>query len=201
MAFFSSSVASSITSIVGNSHLVKKVYFPREVLPISVVISSFVNLMLAFPVLILFIVFSHIPLTINLLYLPIIMLAQVAFTIGIALIVSALNVFFRDTGIIMEVVLQAWFFMTPVVYPLEMLPEWRLLWGIMVPVRRITYILNPMASIIASYRSVLYGNSYGAAPLAPAPDFLARTVVTSLLVLVVGYWFFRRQNHRFGEEL
>ncbi|MCE5258221.1 MAG: ABC transporter permease [Chloroflexi bacterium] len=199
--FFNTSVIGSVNSISGNGHLIKKVYFPREVLPISVVLSNFVNLLLAFPVLILFIILFKIPLTIWIIYIPLIMIAEIFFTTGIALIVSSSNVFYRDTGIIMEVIMQAWFFLTPVVYPLEVLPEWRTVLGLAVPVRRLTYILNPMASIIASYRSVLYGYVNGSPPAPPAPDFFLRTIVTALLVFIFGYWFFNRRSHQFGEEI
>ncbi|MHB9032271.1 MAG: ABC transporter permease, partial [Anaerolineae bacterium] len=169
--FFNTSVIGSINSIAGNGHLIKKVFFPREILPLSVVLSNFCNFVLALPVLILFLILFKVPITIWLIWLPIIMAIQIIFTTGISLIVSTINVFYRDTGIIMEVIMQAWFFLTPVVYPLEVLPEWRTVLGLAVPVRRLTYILNPMASIIASYRSVLYGYVNGSPPTSPAPDF------------------------------
>jgi len=128
-------------------------------------------------------------------------LVQVAFATGVALVLSTLNVFYRDTAVIMEVVMQAWFFLTPIFYPAELLPEWKTLWGVALPVRRLTYILNPMASIIASYRTVLYGFTNGSPPAPPALDFFSRTIVTSLICLIVGYAIFTRYAHRFGEEV
>jgi lipopolysaccharide transport system permease protein len=199
--FFNTAVMGALNSIVHNGHLIKKVYFPREILPISSVLSNFVNFLLSLPVLLLFVVIFRVPLTIWLLYLPLIMAVQVAFTIGIALILATLNVFYRDTGVIMEVVMQAWFFLTPVFYPAELLPEWKTFLGLALPVRRLTYILNPMASIIASYRSVLYGFTDGSPPTAPAFDFFSRTIVTALVFLVVGYIFFTHHSRRFGEEV
>jgi len=199
--FFHTSVMGATNSIVQNGHLIKKVYFPREVLPIATVSSNLVNFLLALPVLFLFIIIFRVPLTIWLVYLPLVMAVQVAFTIGIALILATVNVFYRDTGVIMEVIMQAWFFLTPVFYPVDILPEWRTLWGIALPIRRLTYILNPMASIIASYRSVLYGFTNGSPPAPPAFDFFSRTIVTSLIFLAVGYVIFTRYSHRFGEEV
>lgn len=199
--FFNTSVLGGTTSIVSNGHLIKKVYFPREILPIAMVLSNFVNLLLALPVLFALIVFFRVPLNVSLVYLPLIMIVQVAFTIGMALILATLDVFYRDTGVIMEVIMQAWFFLTPVFYPVSLLPEWKVVRGIALPVRRLTYILNPMASIIASYRSVLYGFTDGSPPAAPAWDFFSRTIVTSLLVLIIGYRFFTHFSHRFGEEI
>jgi len=199
--FFSAAVTSAINSIVHNAHLTKKVYFPREILPISTVLSNLVNFLLSLPVLFLFVVLFGVPLTPSLLFLPLIVLVQVAFATGVALVLSTLNVFYRDTAVIMEVVMQAWFFLTPIFYPAELLPEWKTLWGVALPVRRLTYILNPMASIIASYRTVLYGFTNGSPPAPPALDFFSRTIVTSLICLIVGYAIFTRHAHRFGEEV
>jgi ABC-type polysaccharide/polyol phosphate export permease len=199
--FFSTSVMSSIGSITQNGNLIRKVYFPREVLTVSSVLSNFVNFLLSVPILILFIVLFRIPVNYSMLYLPFIMLLQLTLTIGVGLFLATLNVFYRDTAVIMEVIMQAWFFLTPVFYPIDVLPEWRTLLGLAVPVRRLTYILNPMASIIASYRSILYGFIDGSPPTAPAPDFLLRTAITSLLCLVAGYWVFIRYSHRFAEEV
>jgi lipopolysaccharide transport system permease protein len=199
--FFTTSVMGAIGSIVGNGHLIKKVYFPREILTISTVFSNFVNFLLALPVLFALVVIFRIPLTIWIVYLPLIMIVQIAFTIGIGLILATLNVFYRDTGVIMEVIMQAWFFLTPVFYPVDILPEWKTVLGLALPVRRLTYILNPMASIIASYRSVLYGFTDGSLPTAPAFDFFSRTTVTSFAFLFLGYVVFTRYSRRFGEEV
>ena len=199
--FFHTAVMGATNSIVHNAHLTRKVYFPREILPISTVLSNLVNFLLALPVLFVFIILFGVPLTPWLVYLPLIVFVQVVFATGIALILSTLNVFYRDTRVIMEVVMQAWFFLTPIFYPVELLPEWKMLWGVAVPVRRLTYILNPMASIIASYRTVLYGFTNGSPPAPPALDFFSRTIVTSLICLVVGYTIFTRYSHRFGEEV
>lgn len=199
--FFSSSMVGAVNSIVGNGHLIKKVYFPREILPISVVMSSFANFVLALPVLFLFLALFRIPFTVWLVYLPVIMAVQVVFVIGVALLLATLNVYYRDTAVILEVLLQAWFFLTPIFYPAEIVPEWRTILGIALPVRRLTYILNPMASIVASYRSVLYGFTNGAPPAPPAWDFFSRTVVTAFACLLIGYTVFVRHSRRFGEEV
>ena len=199
--FFNTAVMSATNSVVQSGHLIKKVYFPREILPIATVLSNFANFLLALPVLFVFIIISGVPITPWLVYLPLIMVIQVIFTIGIALILATLNVFYRDTAVIMEVIMQAWFFLTPVFYPAELVPEWKIIWGLSVPVRRLAYILNPMASIIASYRSVLYGFTNGSPPAPPALDFFSRTIVTAVLVLIVGYALFARYSHRFGEEV
>lgn len=193
--WFAGSIGGGLSSIIGNSNLVKKVYFPREALPLSVVLAQGVNFLLALPALFAMMLVFRIPFTVWVLLLPLVMLVQLIFTLGVVLFIAALNVFFRDTGVIMEVLLQAWFFLTPVVYDIMVLPESKVILGYDIDVRRAAFILNPMASIIANYRVILYWGS------PPAFDFLIRTAVTSLVILFFGYWFFTHVAARFGEEI
>ncbi len=180
------SVMGAIDSIVANEALVKKVYFPRELLPISVVLSNTVNYVLALVVLFAMIAAFGIHLSSSLVFLPVILLIQVVFTIGLALFLSALTVFYRDVQIIMETLMLAWFFLTPVFYRLEdLFPAYA----------RLVRIANPMASLISAYRDVLYLGGM------PGVDFLVRTLITSVLVLVGGYLFFLHYAPRFAEEL
>ena len=184
--FFSTAVMDSVHSIVGNAHLIKKVYFPREVLPISVVLSNLVNFLLALIVLFAMLFVFRMSLTPWALLLPAIIFIQVLFTLGLAFILSTLNVFYRDTGIIMEAVMLAWFFLTPIFYRIEdLVPQYA----------RLMYWVNPMASLISSYRIILY---YGAPP---AFDFLLRTLITALVFLILGYLFFAHYSRVFGEEV
>ena len=193
--WFSGSVGGAIHTIVGNATLIKKVYFPREALPLSLILSNAVNFLLALTVLFPLMLAFHTPLTPWLLFLPVLILVQAVFTLGVALILSTVNVFFRDTAVIMEVVLQAWFFLTPVVYDMKVLPEHKLIAGYDIEVRRLAYILNPMGSLIANYRDILYWG------LPPGLDFLLRTALTSLLVLLLGYLLFSHFAPQFGEEV
>jgi lipopolysaccharide transport system permease protein len=199
--FFSTALMSGINSIVDNGHLIKKVSFPPEILTISTVLANCINFILAIPILIVFIVLFNIPLTLSLFYVPIIILLQVAFTLGVAFFLATLQVFFRDTGHIMEVLIQAWFMLTPIFYSSTLIPEWRTVLGVALPVRRLSYILNPMASIVTMYRSVVYGFPEGSPPIAPELGFFLRTAVTTVVVLMLGYWFFIRHSRRFGEEV
>lgn len=193
--FFQGSVMASIRSIVGNAPLIKKVYFPREVLPLSAVLSNLVSFCLAllvlFPVLFAF----RIRLTAWALLLPLVMFTQLLFTVGLGFMLATANVFYRDTAMIMDVVMRAWFFLTPVWYPIDILPHNQVVLGIDLNVHRLAYILNPMASLVATYRVILY---HGARP---AADFLLRTFVTSLLMLVIGYLIFTRYSRVFAEEV
>lgn len=193
--FFTVSVGEATASIVGNAHLIKKVYFPREVLPLSIVLSNLVNFIIALPVLFVLASVSGVSLTQWVLLLPVIILVQVAFTIGLTFILATLNVFYRDTQIILGVFMQAWFFLTPVFYPIDKIPQEVNVLGVQFNAQLWLRRLNPMASIIASYRDLLYRG------VPTGLDFLLRTAVTALIVLVAGYLVFLHYSSRFGEEV
>ena len=193
--FFSAGVMASINSIVGNANLVKKVYFPREALPASTVFANLVNFLLGLVVLFVALWVFHVKVSSWFWLLPVVILIQTCFVLGIAFILSTVNVYYRDTVMIMDTVMLAWFFLTPVVYPISNLPNSYTMFGMTVDVQRVVYILNPMASLIAAYRDLLYWG------YRTDLDFLLRTAVTSVAILVFGYWFFVRFSGRFGEEV
>ncbi len=195
--FFSASVIGAIRSIVDNAPLVGKVYFPRENLPISMVLANLVNLLMALIVLFGLMIVSGVPFTRWILLLPVVIAMQTIFVIGFSLIMATANVFYRDTQVIMEVVMMAWFFLTPILYPVTILPrEYYVdLLGITLDVWRWVNILNPMASIIATYRVILYSGS------PPEFYFFMRTLLTSLGTLGIGAFIFYRYSRTFAEEV
>lgn len=198
--FFSASVTGGMMSIVGNASLIKKVYFPREVLPISLVLSNMVNYLLALPVFFILAVILGVPLTGGyvsfwVIVLPLVVVVQVFFSLGIAFILATLNVYYRDIALLMEPVMTAWFFLTPIFWDVGQLPASRTFLGVEIPIQRLTYIVNPMASIIASYRDILY---YGRQP---GPDFFLRSAVTAFLIMILGYVVFKHYSGKFGEEV
>lgn len=193
--YFSAGVTVGTVSLVGNAHLVKKVYFPREVLPIASVLANMVNFLLALVVLFGVLLMFRVRLSPWLGLLPVVIAIETCFILGITLFTSALNVFYRDTAMMLEVAMLAWFFLTPVFYPIEILPRSYQLLGIQLDVQRLMYIVNPMASLVAAYRDLLYWGWY------TKLDFFLRTAVTSVGVLAFGYWFLARVSGRFGEEL
>jgi ABC-type polysaccharide/polyol phosphate export permease len=200
--WFSVSLSVGTGSIVQNASLINKVYFPREVLPLSVVLSEMVNFLLAMPVLVVMLMLAGKNPTVFIAWLPFIIFIQFCFTLGLAFLLSTGNVYYRDTAVILEVVLLAWFFLSPIFYDYgTMTSPITLPGGQVIESGRLMYILNPLASLIASYRSALFGSPEGGPPAAPQLDFLLRTTVTSLGVLAVGYWAFTRQAGRFGEEV
>lgn len=193
--FFSGSVMGGIPCIINSSHLVKKVYFPREVLPISVVLSNMVNFVVALPVFFLLALIFGQRITPWVLLLPIPILIQVVFACGIVLFLSTLEVFYRDTHMLMDPVIQAWFFVTPIIYSIDVLPSQATLFNITFNPQQWLFRLNPMASIINTYQDILYHGTL------TQWDFLGRTGVTAVVVFLFGYWFFRRFSGRFGESV
>ncbi len=193
--YFSASIIGSSNSIVAQANLIKKVYFPREVLPIAAVLAQLVNFLLALLVLFVALLVFRSHFSPWLWILPLIILIQTVFAIGIGLILSTLQVFYRDTMMVMEVVMLAWFFLTPIFYSASQLPAVYHVAGLDLDVRRLLYIVNPMASLINVYRDLLYSG------YRTDPDFFIRTALTAAAVLVFGYWFFTRYSDRFGEEV
>lgn len=199
-------VARGTTSITQNSALINKVYFPNEVFPIATVLSALVNYILAFPVLFALMLLYGFPFTVSLLVLPVIIVIQTIFCLALALFLSALTVQYRDTTIVMEVLLQAWFFLTPVFYAVEQVTaQWRGIYA-----AQVLRWINPMASIVDYYRDILYGavihvnRETGVLPL-PSPGIptilgMGRTGLTVLILLVLSYMFFVRQSERFAEK-
>jgi lipopolysaccharide transport system permease protein len=193
--FFTDSVMQATGSIVGNAQLIKRVYFPREVLPISKVLSNLINFLITLPVFFILVLILGARLSWWVLLLPVTVLIQAVFTLGLAFFLAALNVFYRDTQHMLGVLIQAWFFLTPVFYPIQDVPQEATVLGITFNAQLWLRRLNPMASIIASYRDLLYWG-------APTGfDFLLRTAITALAVLVVGYLVFLRYSSRFGESI
>ena len=193
--FFRDSVMGSVSSIVSNSALIKKVYFPHEILPLSLILSNLVNFLLALIVLFAVLFVFRIRLTVWAVLLPLVIFTELLFIAGLAFMLATANVFYRDTAMIMEVVMTAWFFATPIFWPIEILPKHKLLLGLDLNVHRLTYILNPMASLISTYRVILYNGAR------PAVDFFLRTFITSLATLVIGYLVFVRHSSKFAEEV
>lgn len=181
-----SSIAAGTMAIVSNAPLISKVYFPRMMLPLSVVLANGVNYVLAFPVIFLFMLIYGMEFSPWLVYLPVIVAVQATLLCGLTLILSALCVYFRDTTVLVDIGILAWFFMTPIFYRVEDVVPELISW---------MYWLNPMASIIAELHTVLY---YGGVP---DPLFMARTFVTSVVILLLGFALFARLGRHMGEHL
>jgi lipopolysaccharide transport system permease protein len=200
--FCAEAISGGARSIIDNAHLIQKVFFPREVLPLVSVLSSLLNYLLSLPMMFLvmaitqLLVLGYLNVAWTVAYLPILVLIQTLFLVGVCFFISSLAVFFRDTVHLIGIVLQFWFFLTPVFYSLDIIGQ---------SLARTVRWLNPMASLVDFYRDILYGNAVGVGmiptPGLPALDSLLRVLVTTLIVLALGYWFFQRYSGQFGEEL
>ncbi|MDX1416117.1 MAG: ABC transporter permease [Candidatus Promineifilaceae bacterium] len=199
--FFSGSMLGGTTAVTSNSSLIKKVYFPRELLPGSALLSNLVNFAIAFIVLIIFLYAFGIGLTVHALWVPAILITQLIFTLGLVFLLGALNVFYRDVLMILEVVMLAWFFLTPIFYSLEIFGDTATVLGITFNPAQVMRWINPMASIVDGYRTVLWGTYGSEGPVAMNPAYLLRTFVTAVVILFLGYLVFSRLEHKFGEKL
>ncbi len=184
--FFSTSLTGGASCIRAQKDMVNKIYFPRMVLPISYVTSMLVNMLLSFIVVVAVIFLSGRGFSLQaLLYFPVAVLLEYVLALGFALIFSAVTVFFRDMEYILGIVTMAWQFLTPVIYPLERVPE-RF---------RIVYNLNPMTPIISMYRSIFYYKEI------PDVSSLLSGAVFSVLLLLAGMAVFSHLQKHFSEEL
>ena len=187
--FTQNALVSAMRSITGNPNLINKVYFPRELLPLSAVLSSFIHFVIAFSlfVLALFVFRGNVSATIW--FVPLIMCLHLMFVTGLAMVMAAVNVFLRDLEQVVDIGMLAWFFLTPIFYALSVVPNTRFL-GL--DIHRWVFTLNPMATLISDYR---YTMLYGWLPI----RHTAITVLISVFALVLGWWMLRRFAHRFAE--
>lgn len=184
--FFSSSITVGSASIVAQKDLIKKIYFPRMVIPISYVTSSFVNMLLCFIVIFAVIIVSGAGINfLALLTLPVIMLVEYILALGMAMLTSAITVYFRDLEHILGIVTMAWMYMTPIMYDKSIVPE------NLMPI----FNLNPMTHVIECYRAVLYGKKI------PDLTTLLSAAGLGILILIVGILVFNKLQKRFAEEL
>lgn len=183
--FFTTVLTQGTNCVWINGGIIKKVYFPREILPISVISAGLVNFFISFIIVLLFILFSGIGFSIYILYVPLIAIIQSLFSLGLLFILSAIDVYVRDVEYLINFFIMLLFYATPILYNASMFPE---------HIRWVLY-LNPMAHIIDMYRNVLYYQ------VSPSLGSMFYIIVLSFVVLVVGYFIFRRLEKGFAEEV
>ena len=183
--YFSSVILRVAATIIDNGNIIKKVYFPREILPISLVSSEGINFLISTIIILGFVIFGGIGLSINVLWYFLIVAIQYIVSIGIAFLVSSLTVYFRDLMHILGIVMQLMFYATPIVYAVDAVPE-NFQWLVK---------LNPMTYLINGYRDIFYNKSM--------PDFhgLLIAFIMGIILIAVGYLVFRKLEKRFAEEL
>ena len=185
--WFSSSLLESSNVLIAGGNLIRKVLFPAEVLPIVTVLAGLVHFLFGLPILAAFFLYYRVPLTTtDLLWLPLVIAIQLILTLGLALMVSALTVHFRDLRDLLANLMTLWFFATPIVYPLSQAPE---------RVRRLLN-LNPFTHLAVAYQQVLFVPG----PFAQWPRLLA-IGAASVIVLALGYVVFDRLRDTLAEEV
>lgn len=183
--FFVNALTGATPSLVGNLNLVTKIAFPREVLPLATLLVSLIDLLFAALIFAAMLLFYRIPLHATILLAPLVLLVQLIFSLGLCLFGAALNVFYRDIRFVIPLALQIWMYLSPVIYPLEVVPE-RL---------RPIYLLNPMATLIDSYRRVLL---FGQVPDWP---YLALTAAIACATCLLGYRYFKTSEQTFADRI
>jgi lipopolysaccharide transport system permease protein len=190
--FFANGLTAAVGSLVTNRQLVTKIYFPREVFPLAAVASAFVDFLIASGMLVaLAAAYYFMPYgwsyqfhwTVAL--VPIVVGVQIALMVGLALLLSMANLFYRDVGFVFRSAIQLWMFVTCVVYQLEATSGWK----------RVVVQLNPVTPIIRAYRDCLiHGRS-------PFDGAFCGAAAVSIMFLIVGWWWFRRREDDFAENI
>jgi lipopolysaccharide transport system permease protein len=181
--FFANGLSQASDSLVSNSNLIKKVYFPRLVIPIATVLSGIVDFILAFLVLLGMMFYYGLTPTIHILLLPAFLLLALVTGLGVALWLSAMNVQFRDVRYVIPFVLQFWLFATPIAYPSSLLSEpWRTFYGI-----------NPMVGVVEGFRWALLGADAGLSLMSLVSS------ITAVVMLITGLFYFRRMEKSFAD--
>ena len=183
--FFSAAISRTSFTMIENGNIIKKVYFPREILPISVTTSEAINFVISTIIILAFVLGYGMGISKFIIFYPIVLLVQYFLLIGISFIVSSVTVYFRDLQHFISIALQLLFYATPIVYAPDSIPvdfQWILQY-------------NPMTYIINAYRDIFYYQQM--------PDFvsLGMVLVGSLIFCVIGYLIFNKLQRRFAEEI
>jgi lipopolysaccharide transport system permease protein len=181
--FLATSVTFAVPSLVNNMHLVTKIFFPREILPVANVGAAFLDFCVAATLFVGMLVFYRVPPTWLWLWVPPLLVVQILLTLGVVLLLSAVNVFYRDVRFVIPLMLQVWMYASPIIYPVTMVPE----------ELQTLYMLNPMAGLIDSYRRVILTGE------APVLRYVALSAGVSVLVFVAGYLYFKHSEPTFAD--
>lgn len=183
--YFSSVVLRGAATIIDNGNIIKKVYFPREILPISIVTSEGINFLISTIIILGFVIVSGIGISINIFWYFLILIIQYIISLGISFIVSSLSVYFRDLLHLLGVFMQLLFYATPIVYSVENVPagfRWLLK-------------INPMSYLIEGYRAIFYDK------VPPNFQSLGIALLMGIALCVIGYFAFRKLEKGFAEEI
>ncbi len=183
--FFSTSLTAGVSSMTGNTNLIQQIYFPREIFPISSIIASFFDFLIASSIFIILLIFYKVHITFYVLFAVLLLILQIFLVVGISFIGSALNVFYRDIGYALTFILQIWMYATPIIYPISVVPE----------KLRPFYLLNPMAGIIDGYRKVIIQG------MPPNWQYVGIAAVVTFVLLFFSYKYFKKVEMRFADVI
>lgn len=187
--YFAGSLTRTSTNLVDNANLVSKVYFPRLVIPLSGVVSGLVDFAVGLVILFVLILIFRLPLSPAVLLLPVFLLLALITALGFGLWLSALNVRFRDIKQLIPFIVQIWMYLTPVIYPVDLLPA---------PLRPLL-ALNPMTGVVSGFRWAVLGDAATATGLEAPGLLFALSVVMAVVVLVGGLFYFRSTERTFAD--
>ena len=180
---FSGALSDASKSLVSNSNMITKIYFPRAILPLSAVLGNIVDFFIAFVVLLGMMLFYHIPPTTAVWTVPFFLIQALVASLGVGLWLSAMNVLYRDVNYVVGFLTQLWMFITPIAYSASIVPsKWQ-----------VVYALNPMTGVVDGFRWALLGT--------PAPDtsLLIVSAGVSIIFLITGMFYFRHMEHQFAD--
>ena len=183
--FFTAVISNGCHCVWINGGIIKKVYFPREIIPISVVCAGLINFLISCCIILIFVIFGGVGISINLVWLPLIALIQAVFSLGLLLILSAINVYVRDIEYLVQFLVNLVFYGTPILYSAAMFPE---------KYRWILY-LNPLAHLLDAYRAIFYYKTM------PNLESLGIVGAVSIVVLIIGFLVFKKLEKGFAEEV
>ncbi len=183
--WFSTSLLDGVNSVVSSGDLITKSMFPAEILPMVKIVANLVNYVLSLPLLLFFMFVYNIPMTLQMVWLPIIMIAQLTLIVGLVYLFAAVNVKFRDTQHVLNSALVLWFFISPILYPATQVPE----------EYRFTFLLNPIAPLVIGYQNIFVHGT--------PPDLTAIGAVfgVGLFVTIFSVAWFERNKETFAEEI
>jgi lipopolysaccharide transport system permease protein len=184
--FFSRTITECANSLIYDQRLITKVYFPRLLVPTAKILSGLIDFAIGAVLLLFFMYFYQVVPGKALVWMPFFVLVMVISTLGIGYWVAALNVEYRDLGVAFPFLIQLWMFVTPVVYPSEMVPQqWRIIYG-----------LNPMVGVVDGFRWSLFGSG-----TVGSGTMLCVSCIVSLVLLISGLFWFRRRERTFADIL
>ena len=184
-SLFANSLTSASGSIVSNAGLITKVYFPRTILPISTIFAKIIDFMFALTILIAFMIIYQVPINLNIIWVIPIFFIQQIFTLGLSLFLAAINLIYRDIQYLLSLIISLWFYLTPVIYPTDIVPD----------KYKLIFKLNPMSVITNAYRQAILAGGV------PNLNSLSIALAVSFATLFLGFKYFKKLEKTFSDNV